>query len=319
MSVTTAQLESLKPEGYPTASTQVDLPMTGAVAGWAARHLEPHMVDQEAGGIEQNPHVTILYGLNDPDVSKVIQLGRAHNKPIKLTLGELDLFEALAYDVLFAKVHSPCLHSLRKGIAKLPNESRFPVYTPHMTVAYVKKGVAAIFKGQKPFGESFILPGFWLNLAQSQASVFVPTTGAFTRTPFEGELREMVEVLAESTGRRRPGRQMRLLYLYKKPAGVPEPQNEVEAIVDGLVRDVHQAFDWSAIYSGDKQQARIAADDLFQDVMNLAKVRISSEAAREDGLRFTLADVVERWGVLVRYARRSSELGMRAIRRRVRV
>lgn len=317
-----AQLESKNPEGYDNSSTQVDLPLQGQVAGWAARHLADDVIDTEKGdGIERQPHVTVLYGLTDPDVSEVERIARAHGGPISLEIRGLGHFDAPDYDVLFAKVVSDDLNRLHRQLRRLPNVFRFPTYSPHMTIAYLKKGVAKSFDSEtSDFDGEYSLPGFWLNLAKNRGNIFMPTVlGTFNRSPFNEDLEAALDDLGESIGRRRPSRQMRLLYLRRKPQGVPPPETAVEALIDDLIWDVHQAFDWSTVYSGDRRQARIAARDLYNDLMKLAAVVIDAESKKSEGLIFTLADVQNRWRTLINLARKSSEAAHATLRRQVRV
>jgi len=311
--------ESAGPEGYTNSSTQVNLPLSGSVSGWAARHLTDEMLAED--GIERNSHVTLLYGLTNPDLAKVQEIARAHGEPIRLRLEGFGYFSAPEQDVLFVKVKSADMHKLHKHLRRLPNIYRFPNYKPHMTIAYLKKGYVEKFLDMDcPFDGEHHLPGFWLNYSKNQGNVFMPTVGvSFERRPMNTDLHEALEILCESVGRRRPKRQMRLVYLPQERRGVPPASGPVEELIDELIADVHQIFDWSAIYSGDRQQARIAASDLFNDVMNLARLKIADEANKENGLKFTLEDVRARWSKLLRFSQRSSELAMRSIRRRIRV
>ncbi len=98
-------------------------------------------------GREDEPHVTVRYGLHAnvraADVSAMI----GKQPPPKLFLGKVSCFPASDtgkdYDVLKVDVKSPDLVKLNKMLGALPNTQTFD-YHPHATLAYVKPG-----RGQK--------------------------------------------------------------------------------------------------------------------------------------------------------------------------
>jgi 2'-5' RNA ligase superfamily len=95
-------------------------------------------------GKEVDCHVTILYGL-EPNVSIADIAEVLQDVPeIQLTLGEISTFsnDDKPYDVLKVDVNSNDLNALNKEFRKLPYENDYPKYTPHLTLAYVKKGKA---------------------------------------------------------------------------------------------------------------------------------------------------------------------------------
>jgi len=97
-------------------------------------------------GLEDEPHCTLLYGLEDtvtPDqieqIAKGIKFG-------KLRLYNMSLFENGKYDVLkfdvgYTNKSDSFLHDCNEELTKLPYKSDFPDYHPHMTVAYLKPGM----------------------------------------------------------------------------------------------------------------------------------------------------------------------------------
>lgn len=103
------------------------------------------------GGRESNPHVTIKYGLHDSTPDNLIELLESESSPISsitLTLGDLDIFEADTYDVLYAQVISQDLVKLSGVITSgLEVTNTQPTYTPHVTIAYIAKGAGARYVG----------------------------------------------------------------------------------------------------------------------------------------------------------------------------
>ncbi len=145
-------------------STQVTLAPQDAkiFVNFARNRIKPDEVynDEEGHkGREKEPHVTALYGLtgNDP---AVVREAIAGTGPVKFKLGKLSLFENAdkPYDVLKVDVISPDLHALNAKLRKLPNETDFPDYHPHLTLAYVKKGAVQRLVGKEPFaGREFTI------------------------------------------------------------------------------------------------------------------------------------------------------------------
>jgi 2'-5' RNA ligase len=93
-------------------------------------------------GKEDEPHVTILYGLHsdisDEDIEKEI-------KKIKrpdIELGGVSSFNNDLFDVLKFDVESEDLHILNNKFTKFPHTTSYPDYHPHTTIAYLKKGKA---------------------------------------------------------------------------------------------------------------------------------------------------------------------------------
>jgi len=92
-------------------------------------------------GREMESHVTIRYGflkdLNELDIRQLIQ----GQKPFMMEIFGLDKFAPHpSYDVAVFKVNSPVLKKLNELSGAHLNESDYPDYIPHLTLAYVKKG-----------------------------------------------------------------------------------------------------------------------------------------------------------------------------------
>jgi len=95
-------------------------------------------------GIEDEPHVTVLYGLNNNITSEeVFELIKKNKNlsPIKLSTNKISIFENEDFDVVKFDIDSDRMIELNKLlINKLSYKSDYPDYHPHMTIAYVKKG-----------------------------------------------------------------------------------------------------------------------------------------------------------------------------------
>jgi 2'-5' RNA ligase/DNA-directed RNA polymerase subunit RPC12/RpoP len=137
---------------YEFASTQVDLP--GAIAGqvklWAKNWIPDDLL--AADGREEDPHITVKYGLHSDNVGPVEEALRGMG-PIVATLGAVKAFTTNPdFDVLYLEVQSP---GLREANARIKQgcvcTDTHPVYRPHATLAYVRKGAGAPLLGAEPF------------------------------------------------------------------------------------------------------------------------------------------------------------------------
>ena len=104
--------------------------------------------DGDGYGIENEHHVTLLYGLHSEEIeeSTVMTLSAENYPPI--VLENASLFESENYDVLKFDANCPKLHDVNKALSKLPHTTSFPDYHPHATVAYLKKGKGADYASQ---------------------------------------------------------------------------------------------------------------------------------------------------------------------------
>ena len=91
-------------------------------------------------GIETQPHVTLLYGFDEnvnPD--EVIELVNSYDYS-QIKLHNISLFENEEFDVLKFDAESEVLQDVNRELRKFPHTDIYPVYHPHMTIAYLKPG-----------------------------------------------------------------------------------------------------------------------------------------------------------------------------------
>ncbi len=102
-------------------------------------------VEGENYGISENPHLTLLYGLK-PNITKE-QIEEVLKRVIDgdkiiVEIENIDLFENENFDVVkFNIKKTEQLQRIFDALSELPNENTYPDYKPHMTIAYVKKGL----------------------------------------------------------------------------------------------------------------------------------------------------------------------------------
>lgn len=107
-------------------------------------------VEGENYGISENPHLTLLYGLK-PNITKE-QIEEVLKRVIDgdkiiVEIENIDLFENENFDVVkFNIKKTEQLQRIFDALSELPNENTYPDYKPHMTIAYVKKGLGEKYK-----------------------------------------------------------------------------------------------------------------------------------------------------------------------------
>lgn len=121
-----------------------------SIREWAKQIPKEHLAPD---GLEDHYHITVKYGFVD-DGSEVKTLLRellSQFGPIKVRLGPLSLFRGNEDgDVLKMVVFSPQLMKLNERVsASFECEDKYPVYRPHMTIAYLKPEFSGQYDGAK--------------------------------------------------------------------------------------------------------------------------------------------------------------------------
>lgn len=129
---------------YNYASTQFNVSKRIAEL---ALDMNQYLQDEDLteNGRENEPHVTIRYGLDKDCVAEVLKriIGIG---PIQIRYGDVSLFERDDFDVVKVDVISDDIHHLNNAIKDLALKDDFAAtgYHPHLTLGYVKAG-----KGKK--------------------------------------------------------------------------------------------------------------------------------------------------------------------------
>lgn len=124
------------------------------IISWGKEHIpEESICTKECSGREDYIHVTIKYGIHEatPISTKEALKGQSI---VKAKLGKVSLFknEDKSFDVVKLDIHSSDLIKLHKSIGqKVENTENFPEYVPHVTIAFVNKGMADHLVGDTTF------------------------------------------------------------------------------------------------------------------------------------------------------------------------
>ena len=108
--------------------------------------------DAQEFGIEMDPHITILYGLESENIQdhEIEQWIKDNiDGPIECTLREVTMFENddKPYDVVKWDIDSEGLTNLNNSLRdSFPYTNDFPDYHPHATVMYANKGTGKNYK-----------------------------------------------------------------------------------------------------------------------------------------------------------------------------
>lgn len=133
------------------STTQINLPDAIGQKMFAFAASIPNQ-DLAGDGIEDQPHITVKYGLETQrtgDIQNLFFIGNV--RPFTIEFGDTDYFTSSDFDVVYVSVKSRELKRLHKLISQLPNVSTHPTYTPHATIAYVNPG-----EGRKYAGKNFL-------------------------------------------------------------------------------------------------------------------------------------------------------------------
>lgn len=148
--------KSLPP--YSWCSTQFDL--TDETLVEALRSCPILEEDLVGDGREQQPHITVRYGLEESNQQAVQELLRGFG-PVRVRLGKTNYFPADEgrpdSDVVYLEVEGEALYRLHQRLLQLPGKPDDRPYTPHVTLAYVAPGKGEFYKGDDSLEDSLLV------------------------------------------------------------------------------------------------------------------------------------------------------------------
>lgn len=112
-------------------------------------------------GLEDNPHVTVLYGIHEDEIDPEVVHDVIRDKmgPVTVKINQIGVFENSEYDVV--KYEVPATKELKEYRRIIedtfPNTQTYSDYKPHITLAYVKPGLGKKYakKLEEPFEVTF--------------------------------------------------------------------------------------------------------------------------------------------------------------------
>jgi hypothetical protein len=131
--------------GYQYGCVMIEIP----ISNWQeiTKSINPEDIYKESEsddshGIQDFPHLTILYGLHKEVTPEMVKsVFENYKGEIHVEIDGIGIFENEKFDVVKFNVKPDgALQELHDRLSKLPNSDEFPNYTPHITIAYVKKG-----------------------------------------------------------------------------------------------------------------------------------------------------------------------------------
>lgn len=188
-----------KAETHSFGSTQVNLPSEVAEKSKAFAATIPKE-SLTPDGIEENPHITLRYGNNEDDHTR-IAAALAKQGPITAKIKGVSIFpnvdtEHGKADVVKLDIDSPDMHRLNALVGKAvphPGET-FPKYVPHITVAYLRAG-----EGKKYAGR--LVKGLSGQTVTFNSVAFSPKSGPQVEIPLKPKKVEVIQS-SEQTGKR---------------------------------------------------------------------------------------------------------------------
>lgn len=140
---------------YSYSSTQFDVSDRKIVN--AIKRIQSSIPPDDVIELEDEPHITIRYGLYEQatlpiSVRTMIQeFGK-----VTVTIGGLSVFKTPEADVLKYDIESNQLRELNARIRLLPGHDSYE-YSPHMTIAYLKRGTGERYITSSPEGKGTVL------------------------------------------------------------------------------------------------------------------------------------------------------------------
>jgi 2'-5' RNA ligase len=155
--------------------SQVDLPaLDRPIATWIGTNLDQSEIIKLPGPA----HVTLVYGLDKRDLHRIQEVAENFARPVRVVVGRLNYFDAPEHDVLYAEAVGAGLVELHNELTALPHTrpQNHPEYIPHVTIAYVKKGVAKKYVETTPFRAIYTRTSFTLldSLGDQTAILLTP-------------------------------------------------------------------------------------------------------------------------------------------------
>tara|TARA_R110000803_G_scaffold8577_4_gene27417 strand:+ start:284 stop:751 length:468 start_codon:yes stop_codon:yes gene_type:complete len=121
-------------------------------------------------GLERKPHITLLYGLNGSVTAKDVSEKLQKFNYSGCKLNNVSLFKK-KYDVLKFDVSGSGIVDGNEALTTLPHVSEHNVFNPHLTVAYLTKGMGDRYVN-KLKKENYILKPSYLEYTNPNGRIY---------------------------------------------------------------------------------------------------------------------------------------------------
>lgn len=153
---------------YDFSSVHIDVPIKLAqeIVEWGEKVIPDAVLFQDPKtmllGREDEPHVTVLYGIHTRYPRQIYQVLR-NEQSIHIQLHDVHVFNEMEwFDVVTIKVSSPELERLNAKLrGQIKHFNRYKTYIPHITLAYVEKSSARGLEHNSKFLDQH----FWSDVA----------------------------------------------------------------------------------------------------------------------------------------------------------
>lgn len=293
-------------EGYGKMRALAQESLANLVEAWGKEHIPDEWLYEPENpeyGREKTIHATVLEGFHRDSIEDFIKslmsLGGRGYIPAKIELGKVDKFSQSDYDIVKVNLKSRDLEVIHEFFSEnFPNTQAHNVYRPHLTVAYVKKGLAEGLVGNMDFvGKvSELLDFIYQTKSKEIVHLISGGSGVESGIDFTNLPGDWPRVLAKDLARR-----MDLLIGYIKSNGEFPPYYDRKEMVNYIDQNYRNKAGMH-MYMGDvdKWSPRKFADCLYRAVNSKlyefgTKERNDLEKAEyEKGLERGLEEIRER-------------------------
>lgn len=147
---------------YSFSSVQINFggSLAHKIVQWGEHHIKESDLfsdpDDPSFGREDEMHITVLYGIHTTSLNKIKNLLKGQ-KPFEVNLGKVTMFDKAdkPFSVVKIDVESEelkKLHDMLKNSLKVT--VTYPIFRPHITIAYIKKKHCEDIKGNRDFEKS---------------------------------------------------------------------------------------------------------------------------------------------------------------------
>ena len=141
---------------YNFSSVQINLPevIANKIIAWGDKKIPERDVYQDEPGLgrENEIHTTVLYGLHTDRPDIVSDLLKKEQE-FEIKLGPVSIFDTnTQYDVVKIEVEGKELHRINTILTNnCKHTNKFKKYSPHVTIAYIRKDTCKRLNGNKTF------------------------------------------------------------------------------------------------------------------------------------------------------------------------